>query len=48
MATGLPIGFQDLERRKELIEDFVYSDNKSFILTNELKKISKFYLPDKI
>jgi hypothetical protein len=48
MNTSPPINFIDLERRKELIEEFVFSDNKSFILTNELKKMSKFYVPEKI
>jgi hypothetical protein len=48
MNTSPPINFIDLEKRKELIEGFVFSDNKSFILTNELKKMSKFYVPEKI
>jgi hypothetical protein len=48
MNTAPPINYKDLVRRKDLIEEFVYADNKSFILTNELKKLSKYYIQEKI
>jgi len=47
-STRLPLSTKDLDARKELLEEFVFGSNKSFILTQEIKKISKFYLKEKI
>lgn len=38
---------KDLEARKDLLEEFVFGSNKSFVLTQEIKKISKYYIKDK-
>jgi len=46
--TRLPMRQSDLNFRKDLIEDFVLGNNKSMVLTEEIKKISKFYVPKKI
>lgn len=46
--TKLPLTINDLENRKELIEELVFSGSKSYILTEEIKKISKNYVKDKI
>ena len=48
MKTRLPLTRTNLDYRKELIEDFVFGCNKSIVLTEEIKKISKFYLPERI
>jgi len=46
--TKLPLTFEDLENRKELLEELVFSGSKSYVLTEEIKKISKFYVKEKI
>jgi hypothetical protein len=48
MKTRLPLSKTHLDYRKELIEEFIFGCNKSIVLTEEIKKISKFYLPHKI
>lgn len=48
MKTRLPLSKTHLDNRKELIEEFIFGCNKSIVLTEEIKKISKFYLPQKI
>jgi hypothetical protein len=48
LISGLPITREDLENRKELLEHFVYGSSHTFVLTEEIKKISKFYLKQKI
>ena len=47
--TKLPITKSDLDRRKELIEEFVYAGYyKTPILIEEIKKISKYYVKEKV
>jgi hypothetical protein len=48
IKTPLPTNHTDLERRKELLENFVYGSNMSFIISEEIKKISKLYMPEEI
>jgi hypothetical protein len=48
IRSRLPLNKYDLGLRKELLEDFVLGSNRSMCLTEEIKKISKFYLPEKI
>jgi len=48
IVTKLPLNIKDLENRKELIEELVFSGSKSYILTEEIKKISNFYVREKI
>lgn len=48
LYTKLPLNQIDLNNRKELIEQFVFGSNFSIVLTEEIKKISKYYIPHKI
>jgi hypothetical protein len=48
MKSRLPLSKTHLDYRKELVEEFVFGCNKSIVLTEEIKKISKFYLPERI
>jgi hypothetical protein len=48
MKSRLPLSKAHLDYRKELVEEFVFGCNKSIVLTEEIKKISKFYLPERI
>ncbi len=44
----MPLCNKYLDSRKELLEDFVFGSNKSFVLTQEIKKISKYYIKEKV
>jgi hypothetical protein len=47
IRSRLPLNKYDIDLRKELLEDFVLGCNRSMCLTEEIKKISKFYLPER-
>lgn len=41
LSVPFPTHVSDLERRKEVVEEFVFSSNRPAVLTEEIKKLSK-------